>query len=88
MGKSPIGNKVVLSGEIQQLSDIQIACTSITLRSRMGNNIIYLYDGSGAVQTGFLYEGESVTLDTRSAANVYVQGASGNVLFWTGVISA
>lgn len=85
MGKSPVGNELILSGDIQALTNLQIACNGITLRSGQGNNIIYLYDASGAVKIGYLLQGESISLDAISPHRVLVQGTVGQKLYWMGV---
>lgn len=88
MGKSPIGNTLVLSGDIQSLTSLQIACNSVTLRSAQSNNIIYIYDASGAVQIGYLLQGESATLEVSSPHRIHVQGTTGQKLYWMGVTNA
>ena len=82
MGKAPIGNKLILSGNIQALTDLQINCVSITLRSAQSNNIVYLYDSTGAVQIGYLLQAEAVTLEVSSPHRIYVLGTEGNALYW------
>ncbi len=85
MGKSPVGNTLILSGDIQALTDLQIPCNGITLRSEQGNTIIYLYDASGAVKIGYLLQGESISLETVSPHRIRVQGTANQKLYWMGV---
>ena len=86
-GRRPIGNTLALSGAIQALTDLQINCNSILLRSNLGNQPIYLYDASGAVRIGFLLAGESLNLEIISPHWVKVQGVEGNLLFWLGIVT-
>lgn len=85
-GRSPIGNTLILSGQIEYLTDLQIGCNSITLRSELSNQPIYLYDSSGAVRIGYMLQGESLTLDIVSPHRIIVQGTEGNILYWLGVV--
>jgi hypothetical protein len=86
VGTRPIGNTLVLSGTIQALTDLQINCNGITLRSELGNQPIYFYDQSSAVRIGYLLQGESMDFNIISPHRIVVQGTEGNLLYWLGVI--